>query len=153
MKTETLQALLIDHALGELPPDVVELLDAHLAKDDNARVEARRIRETLDLAGETIRCFPEPGHAAPHGERKLIPWPAPWLGLAASLLLAALAAGSGYLLGNRRAAAPVATALPSPIPSAAPVVASAPLPWTRYEFAPGWDELRVVRVNSNRSNP
>jgi anti-sigma factor RsiW len=150
MKTDTLQALLIDRSLGELPPEVAELLDAHLANNPAARDEARRITETLDLAGETIRRFPERGHTAQTpNATKLVPFPARWLRLAASLLLAALAAGSGYVLGGRRVAAMASAPLPPPTLSAAPVVASAPLPWTRYEVISGRGDLRVVRVNSN----
>ena len=144
MKPDTLHALLIDRALGELPPDVAQLLDAHLAIDPVARDEARRILATVDLAGQTIRRFPERGH--PEAKAAIPRFSQPWLGLAASLLLAALAAAGGYLIGSHQASAPASVARLAPTISPAPVVATAPLPWTRYEVVPGGGEIRVARV-------
>ena len=50
MNNEVLERLLIDRAAGELPPDVEELLEAHLEQDPMARNEAAEIGETLRLA-------------------------------------------------------------------------------------------------------
>jgi anti-sigma factor RsiW len=50
MKNEVLERLLIDRAAGELPPDVRELLEAHLLENPLARQEAVQIGETLRLA-------------------------------------------------------------------------------------------------------
>jgi anti-sigma factor RsiW len=50
MKNEVLERLLVDRAVGELPPDVEELLGAYLLQHPAARKEAAQIRETLRLA-------------------------------------------------------------------------------------------------------
>jgi anti-sigma factor RsiW len=50
MNNEVLERLLIDHAVGELPPDVEELLEAHLLQNPEARKEAVQIGETIRLA-------------------------------------------------------------------------------------------------------
>ncbi|HVP11498.1 MAG TPA: hypothetical protein VMV94_09965 [Phycisphaerae bacterium] len=50
MKPETLQRLLIDRHLGELPPDVTELVDAYAAMNATAAEARSSIQETLDLA-------------------------------------------------------------------------------------------------------
>ena len=50
MNKEALERLLIDHAAGELSPDMEELLEAHLEQDPAARNEAAEIGETLRLA-------------------------------------------------------------------------------------------------------
>jgi anti-sigma factor RsiW len=50
MNNEVLERLLIDRAAGELPPDVEELLEAHLLQHPAAREDAAQIGETLRLA-------------------------------------------------------------------------------------------------------
>ena len=50
MNNEVLERLLIDRSAGELPPDVEELLEAHLLENPPARKEAVQIGETLRLA-------------------------------------------------------------------------------------------------------
>jgi len=52
MKPETLESLLIDRALGELAPEVDELLAAHLALDPVAARHARRLDATVRQARE-----------------------------------------------------------------------------------------------------
>ena len=59
MKTETLRSLLVDRELGELAPDVAELLDAYLANMPEARAEADTMARTVHTARETVRRFPE----------------------------------------------------------------------------------------------
>jgi hypothetical protein len=50
MKPETLEVLLVDRALGELPPEVVELLESHLAHNPEAARQADQLAFTLQLA-------------------------------------------------------------------------------------------------------
>jgi anti-sigma factor RsiW len=50
MKTETLEALLIDRALGVLAPEVGELLETHLAANPDAARNADNLAETVRLA-------------------------------------------------------------------------------------------------------
>jgi len=50
MKTELLETLLLDRALGELSPEVSALLDAHLARDPAAARRATELTDTFQLA-------------------------------------------------------------------------------------------------------
>lgn len=54
MKTENLDALLLDHALGQLSPEVVELLDQHLARDPAAAARLASLRATVGLARDAV---------------------------------------------------------------------------------------------------
>ena len=54
MKTETLEALLLDHALGELSPEVVELLETHLAHNPEAAQQADGLASTVQLARQAM---------------------------------------------------------------------------------------------------
>lgn len=53
MNPETLDPLLLDRALGELPPPVAALLDEHLARDPAAAQRAAGLVETLQLARQS----------------------------------------------------------------------------------------------------
>ncbi len=55
MKTETLEALLLDRALGQLTPEVAELLDEHLAQNPAAAARAAALTGTVDLARTAVR--------------------------------------------------------------------------------------------------
>lgn len=55
MKTENLEALLIDREVGELPLATAELLDEYLRSNPAAAVKAQEISVTLGLAGEAMR--------------------------------------------------------------------------------------------------
>jgi anti-sigma factor RsiW len=59
MNNEVLERLLIDRAAGELPPDVEELLEAHLLQNPAASKEAAQIGETLRLARLALAGQPE----------------------------------------------------------------------------------------------
>ncbi len=50
MKTETLEALLIDRALGALSPEVAELLENHLVQNPGAARQADGLAATVQLA-------------------------------------------------------------------------------------------------------
>jgi anti-sigma factor RsiW len=50
MKPETLNSFLLDRSLGELTPELDELLDAYLAHEPAALTRARAYRATVDLA-------------------------------------------------------------------------------------------------------
>lgn len=104
MKTETLQALLVDRELGELPPDVAELLNAYLEMTPAARQEQDAMSKTVRTARETVRRFPElaRGTEAQPAPRvvPLARWLAPWLARAAVMAaLAGLSAWVGYRAG------------------------------------------------------
>jgi anti-sigma factor RsiW len=54
MNDEILETLLLDHALGELSPEVVALLGAHLALDPAANRRAAELAETLRLTRAAV---------------------------------------------------------------------------------------------------
>jgi anti-sigma factor RsiW len=54
MKTETLEALLLDHALGELSPEVAELLETHLTHNPEAARQADGLTSTVQLAQQAM---------------------------------------------------------------------------------------------------
>jgi anti-sigma factor RsiW len=67
MKAETLETLLLDRALGELPPEVAELLDEHLAQNAAAAQQAETLAATLRLTRQAV--------AGPlEAPRRLPPW-------------------------------------------------------------------------------
>jgi hypothetical protein len=104
MKPEALRALLVDRELGELPPDVKELLDAYLEAVPSARAEEDATTRTMSVARETIRRFPELARTSETETEpnivSMIPWLAPWLARAAALIaVAGLSVWIGYRAG------------------------------------------------------
>lgn len=63
MKPENLESLLIDHALGQLSPEVADLLDNHLRQNPSAAQRAGAFAATLDLARQAVT-LPPPAQAA-----------------------------------------------------------------------------------------
>jgi anti-sigma factor RsiW len=59
MKPETLDALLLDRAIGELPAEVAELLETHLARDPDAARQAEKLAATIQLARQAVAMAPE----------------------------------------------------------------------------------------------
>ena len=55
MKTEALENLLIDRALGQLPPEVEALLAAHLATNPGAARAAAELSEVVALAAAAMQ--------------------------------------------------------------------------------------------------
>lgn len=98
MKRETLDGLLIDQALGELPAEVAELLDAYTASDVAAAARREALRTTLDLTSglwsrpepsplTAIPAFPARAVAKAISQRNVLRWIRP-VALAACLGLA-----------------------------------------------------------------
>jgi hypothetical protein len=54
MKPENLETLLLDRALGELPPAVTELLDEYLTRNSDATRQADTLTATLQLARQAV---------------------------------------------------------------------------------------------------
>jgi len=77
MKTENLEALLIDRGVGELAPATAELLDEYLASNPAAAAKARELSDMLGLAGEAMRLScscelqPFPREAITHERREM----------------------------------------------------------------------------------
>lgn len=157
MKPESLQALLIDREMGELPSEAVELLEAWLAGHPDAAAEAAAIRRTLETASAAVLRHPELARTetdrikpvawrawlpracvrlAEAGRNVLVPayrrrrlFP---LGLAVSILFVA---GVSAWLGYRTARHSAPSSSPEPV--AVSPTRSAPDngPWARYTIA------------------
>jgi anti-sigma factor RsiW len=62
MKTETLEALLLDHAMGELSPEVAELLETHLTRNPEAARQAAGLASTVQQARQAVAMSQEVPH-------------------------------------------------------------------------------------------
>lgn len=90
MKPETLEALLLDRALGELPPETGELLDAYLAQNPAAADRAESYRATTALARQALAAG-APCRAATSAPSARVS-PCPWRGVPSWTELSRLAA-------------------------------------------------------------
>lgn len=94
MKQESLDALLIDRALGELSPEVTELLEEYLVLDRKAAADAHVFDETLAQAkAAAMRDVAPPAQALPRlslevasAKRQWFTWPQ-WAAVATCLLV------------------------------------------------------------------
>jgi anti-sigma factor RsiW len=158
MSSETLNQLLADRAVGELPPDVRELLDAYLAREPAAAKRLAELNATVALArralarasspAASVRPFPRDRVRAARHRRAALVWIRP-LAMAACVALAFIvgmkfsrpaavapaaelvAADSG--MPGFWAAASVRSALDQPPREARTVRWSSPLRWPRIE--------------------
>lgn len=153
MNRQSLQALVIDYQLGELSPEIANLLEAHLAMDATAKAEADRILATLETARKTVLMHPELARITDPAAGRL-PVSASgdrsWLARAAAILFLATLSGLGGFLAGRTGF----SAVPSPGPQAksAPPVENSP--WTRYRIGPnpGGPGLQIVRLENRKAN-
>ncbi|MBI4624122.1 MAG: hypothetical protein HY736_13015 [Verrucomicrobia bacterium] len=150
MKTEILETLLLDHALGALSPEVAALLEAHLAHDPAAARRAAELTETLRLARAAVAAPLEPPRKSLDVERlrqaqrhqRSSTRRTEILRLAACLLLGL---GLGWLIRitpatEEHAARPIAVA---PLPALTP---EPPLHfWSIARIAPGASEAENSR--------
>lgn len=107
MKSETLESLLIDRAIGELPSDVAELLTAYLAQDPRAAQRADEFVSTLQHARQTVaapkKAILPPlalarfDRVAVRPARKIV-WLGEWMKLAACLVAGGLLGWSVHVL-------------------------------------------------------
>jgi hypothetical protein len=116
MKTETLEALLIDRALGHLTPEMLELFDEHLAANPGAARLAVQLQETVALVAGALK-RPLPMLKLPLPTVATFP---PRRNFRLLAVAASFVAGIGLTLGVMRIAAPPQ----EPTLVAAPVSAS-----------------------------
>jgi hypothetical protein len=151
MDAEKLNALLIDHALGETTPDVAALVEAYIEKDPAARATLEEWRATAGLAKRALRENPVilpafPREALERSQtmrqwRTRILWGA---GMAACLAV-------GFMIGTRwdEPATQVAqepNAIPSPtspLPTSPAHIAAVPDFWSISRF-------RAIAENSQK---
>ena len=100
MKTENLETLLLDRALGELPPAVLELLDEHLTQNPDAAQQADTLTATLQLARQAVAMPPEaPPRPLAMGALRQAQREWRWRGLTQEVLRLAACAMLGLALG------------------------------------------------------
>jgi len=152
MKTESLQALLIDRQLGELPTETLELLEAWLAEHPESMHEALQAEEAVHWTRAAVRCFPE--LARPDREPGVLQFRSHWsrwMPLAIAASVAALVGGAawfGYRSGEQSG---LRQAHPALAPVARQQVGEAG-PWARYAVVSGpGGGLTVVRRDTKSS--
>jgi anti-sigma factor RsiW len=155
MKNETLEALLIDQALGQLSPDTEELLSEYLASHAEAADSAAEWRQTVVLAAQLLKT---PG-------RQLVLPPRKFTLLSRGrprrlwALAASFVAGAGFALLGLRGGAPSETA-PLDLPRTQ-VAAAPPIPPVRSAASepdvrtmPFWSTERAIAVaTAKQVNP
>lgn len=151
MKSESLQALIIDQQAGELLPEVVELLEAHLANDPISRKEADRIRLALEITSQTVVRHPELVRfvervPTTEGSRPMPKSVHPFLKAAAALVFACLTAAAGFQLGRNQS---IQVTAESAAERSATPIPRKDSPWARYRMAidPKVGGIQVVRVD------
>ncbi|MCB1229485.1 MAG: hypothetical protein KDN19_04425 [Verrucomicrobiae bacterium] len=151
MKTEHLNALLIDQSLGELPEEVSHLLEAYLEQNPEHRAVASRTREALGLTEKVVIASPELFCAAGEetaseaGLPAILSFvrPSAWLKVAAALIALGLAAGAGFIGGSRQTSekgTSLEMATENGAPSGDKATSS---PWARYRLGEN-GQLAVV---------
>ena len=153
MNAETLEALLIDRALGQLSPDVEMLLAEHLATNPDAARAAARLSETVALAA-TVLQRPAPRLKLPPPAVALFPPRRFRRGLA---LAASFAAGVGVALLGLRSVAPqpavVLARAPAPAPAVLPAVAPRSVETDpAVRTLPFWSKERAVALASAKQS-
>jgi anti-sigma factor RsiW len=150
MKPESLHALVIDHHAGELPPEVADLLEVHLATHPPARAEADRILNAQHITRRTVLQHPELGRVLPLVIARAQAVPprqarSVWTKAAAILTFSALTATGGFYAGSARSGH---DSTPSAVASTAPIKPRKDSPWARYRMAldPQGTGMQVVRV-------
>lgn len=153
MNQQSLRALLLDRELGELSPEASLLLETYLSEHPEWENESRDTVELLRLASETIRRFPERGHAVSspvslrHGSSNRI------LALAAAIVLfAGFALFTAYRIGRGQSIAAESPATSTPPPRLAAFSARTSMPWARYELQPTHRGYTVVPLANSNSN-
>ncbi len=149
MKTETLESLLLDRALGELSPEIGELLDAYLAQApvDAARASRWSLVARLARAAEAID---DPAQPLPrwHAPRHRPRWMAPreLLRLAACLALGGFA---GWSMGAGGWQAGLRTRSKTSTPVANIAKATGPRETVRREAAEFWSIAAFARAGAS----
>ncbi len=150
MKPESLNALIIDRHFGELSPEAEELLEHHLAAHVDARAEAERIVQSLNVARDAVVRHPElarvPVEVLVVPRIVRMPSKMPWLARAAALVL--LAGAGGFFAGRSNVPTAAASAEKTPEPRRES-------PWAKYRmsFDPAGEGMRVVRVEAEKLEP
>ncbi|HUJ42136.1 MAG TPA: hypothetical protein VLW52_00890 [Opitutaceae bacterium] len=151
MKPETLDALLLDRAMGELPPEVAELLEAHLARHPEAARQAEKLASTLQLARQAMRIADELPRrslavtrlrqAQARWRRRSMAWG--WARLAACVVIGLALGWQGHALRQN----PV-TAVARPASAGAAPAIAATVPRDTGDF---WSQASMVAAIKERA--
>lgn len=155
MNPQSLHALIIDRHFGELSPEATELLELHLAQNVEARAEAERVLESLNVTRDAVLQHPELAQVPPVA--KIIPHHVRrsnvilWMARAAAVILfAGLTGGSGFLAG--RSGVPSTAEAKTQVSTTTPVTPRKNSPWARYRMAfdPGGNGMQIVHVETSK---
>ncbi len=144
MTPETLERLMLDRALGTLPPDTCELLAAYLVNDAAAQSRGREFVAVADMArralgGESATVlppFPVARIAQTWRAHRSLRLVRSITGLAAALLF-------GVGVGARVFSRPEVSPVPESLPRPAHAIAKTPVPEASRDF---WSAARLYAV-------
>ena len=152
MKTEVLEALLLDRALGQLTPEVEALLAEYVATHPQATDALPNWDETVSLAATVLKKQPPALKLPPS---PVVVFPRSRLRSLAALA-ASFAAGAGLaVLGLRSGPSPTVNPIPHqssltvPAPIAAPVVRQTEVP-PAIRTLPFWSTERAIALATTK---
>jgi hypothetical protein len=99
MKTENLEALLLDRAFGQLGPEVAELLDEYLMQNPTVGVQAAVLRGTVEIARVAVALPPSTINQTPLRDFAAVQRSLEWRGLSRETLKIAACVAVGLSLG------------------------------------------------------
>ena len=157
MKPESLHSLVIDHHLGELPPETADMLEHFLLLHPESASEARRIRQTLDIAAAAVERHPALGNiTAPSPVRETPVSARPTVRLAHLAAAAAIAIVAGLcgLMAGRWHPPEVSSAASRAAGSIQAPSHVKSSPWARYRLVvnPIQGGMNVVRVHGDSTS-
>ena len=152
MKSESIEALLIDRELGELSPEAVELLEAWLSEHSEFFAEVSAVRDTLEVTRAAVRRFPD--LARPDTEVGAFARPrfrlVPLAWAAAVVIMLGSSGWLGFRAGHESALRSAGVQPQVPAAAAVAKAANNTGPWARYALASDpRGGLTVVRRHFN----
>ncbi|MEX2577958.1 MAG: hypothetical protein WD342_02780 [Verrucomicrobiales bacterium] len=160
MNATSLEALVIDQSLGELPAETADLLDAYLQQNASARETAGRIRAAVGATEDTVNRRPDLFRESLLAERGRGDWlfafsllAKPGMRAAALSVLLGLVGLGGYILGSAKGVSePEALAEGSVAPDSELLASREETPWARYRIAESSSEGISLIVSSSKSD-
>ncbi len=135
MKPETLEVLLLDRAMGELPPEVVELLETHLTHNPEAARRAEGLASAIQLARQAVARVPEvPRRPLAVGQLRHVQMTQRRRAFIWELVRLAACVVLGLTLGWYGHTAHKATAAATPVPPLVAAVGLPPAPESAKDF-------------------
>jgi anti-sigma factor RsiW len=154
MKPEALEALLVDRALGELPPEVAELLETHLTGNAEAARSAEGLASAIQLARQAVVHVPAaPRRPLAVGQLQHVQMTQRRRSMAWELARLAACAAFGLALGwygRTLRNAPVIALAPPAAAGVAPAIVAAEPPAGAGHTADFWSLSSLAAAQYNR---